>query len=237
MRSHNRATFFDYAKAVAIAEGREACALLHVVKGREMLFTCRNLSEDRHAFIIDPRDYAEAERLGEIVAVIHSHVLRSPAPSEADRVSCEASGLPWHIVSVPNGTWETLEPSGYKAPLIGREFSHGVLDCYALVRDYYKENLGADLPEFERRPEWWSKGDRLLVPKNFRVAGFRAVTLDEIATHDVLVMQILADVPNHVGVYLGDDVFLHHLSGRLSSRDLFAGYYRKHCVQVLRFDP
>ena len=52
-------------------------------------------------------------------------------------MACEASGLPWHIVGIPSEDWIRIEPTGFVAPLVGRGWSHGVLDCYSLVRDWF----------------------------------------------------------------------------------------------------
>jgi cell wall-associated NlpC family hydrolase len=50
-------------------------------------------------------------------------------------------------------------------------------------------------------------------------------------------MQIRArnGVPNHAGIYLGDGLMLHHLYGRLSSRDLYGGWYLESTRAVLRY--
>ncbi|KLB50036.1 Mov34/MPN/PAD-1 family protein, partial [Xanthomonas euvesicatoria] len=86
-------------------------------------------------------DYAAAEDAGQIVALVHSHPNASAHASDADKAMCEASGLTWHIISVGQvdgvpecGEVQTIQPSGYVAPLVGRQFAHGVLDCYTLVR-------------------------------------------------------------------------------------------------------
>ena len=47
-------------------------------------------------------------------------------------------------------------------------------------------------------------------------------------------MQVLSNVPNHAAIYLGGDVIGHHLYGRLSGRDVYGGYYKKHTTHVLR---
>jgi proteasome lid subunit RPN8/RPN11 len=210
---------------------REACGLVVVVKGREVYRPCRNTAMGDDQFGIDPEDYAEAEDRGEVVAVVHSHPNGAPLPSEADLVGCEASGLEWHIVALPSAAWHSFKPTGYRAPLVGRQFVHGVLDCYAIVRDWYAQERGVTLPDFERHDDWWLRGGDLY-RDNFRRAGFE--TCDELHPGAVLLMQIASPVPNHAAIYLGDDTILHHVHGRLSSRDVFGGYWRKATVMVLK---
>lgn len=232
MTPENQQAFFAHAVS---SMPREACAVVVIHKGREKLVTCRNISEVDSQFVIHPVDYMQAEKQGVIVAVVHSHVYISNRPSQADLVNCEATGLKWYICSVPTGSWFEFFPTHYRAPLVGREFSHGVLDCYSLIRDYYKDVLNIEIPDFDRDFEWWEKGQNLYL-ENFSKAGFFEVSLKELGEHDVVLMQIHSNVVNHGGVYIGNDTMLHHLSGRLSSREVFAGYYRKHCIKVLRHE-
>jgi cell wall-associated NlpC family hydrolase len=127
-------------------------------------------------------------------------------------------------------------PEGYTAPLLGRMWCHGVLDCYSLIRDWYRLERGIVLPDFTRSDEWWLKNQNLYVD-NFRAAGFtRIVDEDALQPGDVLLMQIMAPVPNHGAVYLGDGIILHHLHGRLSCREVWGGYYKKHTTHILRHD-
>lgn len=225
-------TWREEAEAAArAAYPREACALIVVVRGRERFWPCRNEAERGDHFIIGAEDYAAAEDAGEIVAIWHSHCNIGPEPSEADLVSCERTGLPWHIYAHPAARWHTFTPSGYSAPLIGRQFQHGVLDCFSLIRDWYAQERGITLPDFERRDDWWHKGQNLYL-ENFSRAGF---VVAETPQHgDVLLMQIGSPVPNHGAIWLEGDMILHHLQGRLSSRDVWGGYYRKNTVKILR---
>lgn len=234
MLPENQALALDHARqAYSGPDGpRESCGLLVIRKGREVYWPCRNLGVGTDQFVIHPEDYAKADEQGQIVAVVHSHPGLPPEPSQADRVACEASGLPWHIVSVPSVAWASIEPSGYVAPLVGREWSHGVLDCYALVRDWFRAERGIDLPNFTRFDDWWKRGENLYLD-NFAHVGFEVVEPDELQTGDCLLMQVASPVPNHAAVYLGDGLILHHLQGRLSSRDVYGGYWQKVTTHTL----
>lgn len=215
---------------------KEAVGLVHVIKGKNRYFKCQNLAEtpDEH-FILNPKDYLEAEKKGEIIAVVHSHPKTNPAPSPADKVACEASGLPWFIVNPNTETWGEYKPEGWELPYVGREFSHGIVDCYSLVRDFYKREFKLQLNDYNRRDQWWEKGENMYLD-NFAKEGFNETTLEQIAYGDLFLMQLESPVPNHAGIYLGDGVVLHHVQGRLSSRDVYGGYYQKVTAKVLKHE-
>lgn len=158
--------------AHALAEyPREAVGFV-VAKGRKEIYVpgVNVASEPENFFITRPEDWVQAQEQGELIAFVHSHPNMSAAPSQADRVACEAMAeyvkpLEWLIVSVMPGAgtpqvreMESFRPEGYQAPLIGRQFYHGVLDCYTLVRDFYRRERAVVLPDFEREDGWW-EGD------------------------------------------------------------------------------
>jgi cell wall-associated NlpC family hydrolase len=135
-------------------------------------------------------------------------------------------------------SWHTFGPSGYVAPLLGREFVHGVHDCYALIRDWYEQERGITLPDFERNERWWETKGASLYLDNYRAAGFIDVGRDaEPQAGDVLLMTVLSKhgEPNHAGVYLGGGQFLHHTANRLSGRALFGGMWSNSLFTVLRY--
>ncbi|TDG25369.1 phage tail protein [Paraburkholderia silviterrae] len=233
----------------AIAEyPRECCGLVVLAHDAEVYMPCANwAATPTEHFVLAAEDYARAEDAGEIVALAHSHPGAPARPSVSDKAMCEASGIArWVIVSLgvqADGSiavddWCEFGPSGYIAPLIGREFAHGVHDCYAIVRDWYRLERDIDLPDFERRDDWWDDGHSSLYVDNYRAAGFEDVGLAaELEIGDVLLMQIRSrnGVPNHAGVYLGDGHFLHHMHGRLSGRAVWGGMWAQCLRTVLRY--
>ena len=199
---------------------KESVGVLIIIKGKEQYYPCNNLSTySQQCFILDPEDYVKADALGEITAIVHSHPVTPPSPSQADKVSCEQSGLKWHIVNPKTETWGYCEPTGYKPPLIGRQWVWGVTDCWSLVRDYYKEQHNIQLLDYQRPTTPQDFLDNPLFEQYAERTGFRELNKDEkLQKGDVLLMSILHPTLNHVAIFLGDDI-LHHLADRLSTRE------------------
>jgi cell wall-associated NlpC family hydrolase len=86
------------------------------------------------------------------------------------------------------------------------------------------------LPDPVRHDEWWNDGGSALYnDAALRDANFAPVSVSEIAKGDLILMQIRSRnrVPNHAAIYLGDGMMLHHLHSRLSSRDIYGGYWQE----------
>lgn len=183
-----------------------------------------NKATDIDAFVMDMREFLALKKTGmAISAIVHSHVYAPPIPSPGDLAMCEATGLPWLIVGWPTGKFKVIEPSGYRAPLIGRAWAWGTHDCFGLVRDALKEMAGVEIQDFNRDWMWWEKGENI-IEQQYESAGFIPVT--GVWKHcDVIGMRIRSPVVNHVGIFLKPDVILHQLMGRPSVREIYGGVY------------
>lgn len=202
----------------------EMCGL--VVDGK--FWACRNIHpQPEYHFELSPEDYLAAQKAGEIQAVVHSHVNVSANPSEADKLVCEKTKLPWYIIGLPDEVWAEYQPTGYELPLEGRPFIHGIIDCYTLVQDALRTLYNVDLPDFHRYDGWW-EDDR---PENLYLdhleeAGFVEADMDDVQPGDMLLMTLASNKPNHAAIYLGDGMMIHHPPGQLSGKTKFAGYWQ-----------
>ena len=218
---------------------------------------CTNIATDRaNAFEIDPSELVALAEVGEVEAIVHSHPNGEPLPSEVDKVQMGLHGVDWVIVGLgksPTGAEycdiKTHHPTMYQSPLLGREYHHGVQDCYTLVQDYYKRELGIDLPDFPRVDEWWENADHEpLYENNFKKAGFEVVDGTP-QKHDVILCRVgRTHHVNHALVFVGDGklqsenasdcvgdcLVLHHPHGRLSVREIYGESLQKRTALVVR---
>ncbi|MDP8184416.1 C40 family peptidase [Phocoenobacter skyensis] len=221
-----KAELINYAKQ---KEPQEMCGFI-VSDGNENQFVaCENIAiEPTVYFEISPNDYLKASNKGKIVAVVHSHPDGEPTLSIADRQMQHNSGLDWWLVCN-----DDLQIFPKIPPLIGRSFEYGSSDCYTIARDFYRLS-GIDFPDFERADKWWK--DTNLYLDNIEKQGFEKLEEGEsLQIGDVILVQVGADVPNHAGIYIGEQMILHHSPKRLSKRDLYDGYWLKHTHSIWRY--
>lgn len=106
-------------------------------------------------------------------------------------------------------------------PLKNRDFRNGVTDCYALVRHATFVHSGVVLPDGPRANNWWD--DPLAenpILTNLTAKGFVSLeTGEDLHVGDPLLFAIKGGHITHCGFYIGDEMFLHHLHGRVSRTD------------------
>jgi len=207
--------------------------------GRVEAWRGRNTAkEPAENFRLDPDVMIRAKAEGRrIIAVYHSHLAhQTDQPSLADKVGAEQVGYPYLIFHLGLQRFVWHHPRGFRAPLVGRPFIHGTLDCYELVRDWYAENRQLHLPHFDREDDWWLKGQDLYV-QNFAACGFQPIALREARRGDAFLFALQSPVPNHAAVYLGDGLIIHHPPGCLSCAHPWVhdrGFYAQRVRLALR---
>jgi hypothetical protein len=148
----------------------EACA--YIVNDK--IYPVRNVSDiPTETFVVDPIDRIRAESMGHVSGFLHSHPATPEQaswrkwptywPTSHDMTSWLADNVRWGI-SACDGEFVT-EPvwmdESHVAPLEGRPFIHGIWDCYAAVRDYFRVEKGITLKNYARGMEWWALGQDL----------------------------------------------------------------------------
>jgi proteasome lid subunit RPN8/RPN11 len=218
----------------------EACGLVVEQRGRAILIPCENASESpRDRFRITPQDYGRAADQGEVLAIWHSHCDEEVAKaSEWDIESCMLSDLPWYILGVTGREdgfdfSEILAVEPEPLPYLGRPYVFGVHDCWTLARDWYRQELGIELRDFVRADNFWMQGDDLF-GRGIELAGFAELKGQEPQPGDLFLFRTEGRLPNHVAIYLGDDLILHHCHGRLSRRETFSGFWQRHVTHHTR---
>lgn len=218
---------------------------------------CRNAhDEPEEAYEIDDADFARDFAAGRVAAVIHSHPEGPEYPTSDDMASCEELDVPYVIIPVFQKTSSdgdviaadrsfTLGDPDVPE-LIGRPFRHGVTDCYSLIKDWYLLERNVRLPEYPRDWAWWD-GDEDLYTMFFAEAGFRPLRSGEIPREgDVFLACVRSKRINHGGIYLGNDLILHHTTGSgipydpnsLSVRDSATRWQNSNFFRMwIRYDP
>jgi proteasome lid subunit RPN8/RPN11 len=214
-------------------ENEEACGIIAGGK----YWPCRNVhsSPSKH-FAISAEDYARIEPFG-IEAIFHSHLYFSEDKfSRHDITSCKQINEPWVMYCMPANSWHFMDPTG-NAPYLERPWIYGIYDCYGLVKDYYLREFSIELDDYDRGEEFeWKSSEWRMFEKNFKGQGFVEIGDEVMQKGDVLLMQLQADFPNHVGVIHSpsENIFYQHLLDRLSEANIYGGYWQKNTVKILR---
>lgn len=202
---------------------------------------CANLSDTpAESFRIADAIVADAWQSGRLGAIIHSHPEGMDCPSRADMEQQAAADIPWGIVVLSKVHGPSVFFFGDCLPIApyeGRVFRHGTADCYALVRDWYRQERQLALPLTPRDPDWWDKGQNVIADTILAGSfpGFEALAANAALEHgDVLLFQVGARVINHTGIYMGNGLVLHHLTRRLSRIDVLGPWKEKYLLKVMR---
>jgi len=158
----------------------------------------------------------------------------------------EKHKIPFGLLFLRNNNYSNIIFFGDELPiqdLLGRPFIHGVYDCYGLVRDYYRKEYRIVMKNHLREMEWWNHkrdkdGNIIEEAQDILLGGSKEedlyeVGLKEMKQGDIIFFKIRGQYCNHSAIYLGRDLMMHHLFGKLSNREPI-GPYRRFITNVLR---
>lgn len=214
---------------------REGCGLLTIKKGKSLWVPCSNLAENDDEFVIDSSQYLKAYRTSDIIGIIHSHPDGSCRASEADIAVCNTLGIPYYIFSYPGMELNILQPESNLIDLYGREYKFGVRDCFEAARDYFKTVGIETKPRIFFEDNWWLKDLNYFSDELIKEWNFEPVDTQTMEKNDFITFSVNSHIPNHCGVYLGNDVFYHHAENRLSCREPLYPFWFRYIDKVYRY--
>ncbi len=182
-------------------------------------------AEDEHRLLVSEKHRTQA--------IVHSHPDGPATPSAKDMQAQIATQLPFVLLAYANGQWHYREFGDHRLddPLEGREFQHGVLDCGEVIRAWYWQERQIKIPNVPRDDDWWWQEGADLYKDSFKMQGFRelqVVAMGDLQVGDVFFYRLTKAVAeSHAGVYIGDDLILHHLPDRLSRKELLGPWFHR----------
>jgi proteasome lid subunit RPN8/RPN11 len=215
-----------------VAHPVEACGF---VLNNGDVVECTNTSKEENTFTISAEE--TALYLDDAAASWHSHIDYGTV-SFADINASKALNLPYAIFNCA-GTEHFYFDPGQSAGLLGRPWLYGGYDCYSAVRDWYSQEMGVAMGDYERlyEGEWVQRGFTHF-EDNFAAEGFvRIPPSVPLERGDVFLMKIKNDdACNHVAVLEDPEAnqIYQHLVGRKSEVMSYSGYFRDNTAMVVR---
>lgn len=120
--------------------------------------------------------------------------------------------------------------------LLGVAYKAGESDCYGLARRYYKDLFGLDLLNMARPEMWWVEPDLNLITDCIFTDGWEdiGVNLRNLQIGDGLIFTMFSGIANHIGIYVGNGMFIHHVLGRFSCEEPLVQKWMSRCLMVVR---
>lgn len=207
---------------------------------------CENTHPEPYkAFKIDPRYTSKLIKDGKLQAIVHSHPDGPSHPSEPDAQGQIDMAVPWGIVPVfGDGEdvsnvndiiwWGDQLPT---PPLLGRQFIWHVFHCWQLYRDWWWTERGIRFATYPCPEEFIDKGHSPFLEhlEETHHINLGKPKIEELEIGDLVLGRLRGTHPNHCGVYIGNDTFLHHPSGGASCEGSILRWWPR-IDMVLRHD-
>ena len=120
--------------------------------------------------------------------------------------------------------------------LLGRKYVDGKQDCYGLLIAYAKDLHGLSLKNFARPTQFWMRKDFDLISQMVQEDRWaqQGLSVRNLQIGDALIFSINSSMANHIGVYVGNGQFLHHLYQRFSSVESLTNSWTSRLLMVVR---
>jgi cell wall-associated NlpC family hydrolase len=117
--------------------------------------------------------------------------------------------------------------------LLGKPFKHGSNDCDGFLRAFYRDVYGIPIRNYARPDGWWDHGLNFYI-ENAEAEGFKLVESGLPLPGDVCLMAIRSRMPNHSGICVGNNQFVHHFYNCLSVEEMYKGMWKNRTMAIYR---
>jgi proteasome lid subunit RPN8/RPN11 len=193
-------------------------------------------------FLLDKKTTLKLNRVrksGKEVVVWHTHIgngLTGFSPKDMEEIY--KSDVPWYMVHMDKGITDYCHPNKIE-PLEGREWRWASQNCYTLVRDFYKLEMGITLGNFfNEHPTCWEDDGWNEYLENIEKQGFRRITDDSEKYGDIILMKIgRAYSANHGAIRLhpNTNTILHHILEKVSGIDVLDNNWKRRIDSCWRY--
>lgn len=117
----------------------------------------------------------------------------------------------------------------------GREFN-GV-DCYGLVWLVLKNEKQIILPEYEYEQRWYLKGRNYILEIKKDLTNWSDINIEGIKPFDIILFYNTPNkmIVNHMGIYIGEEKFLHIGEEFNSLVDRLNNYWKNRIYAIVRY--
>lgn len=193
-------------------------------------------STPEDCFEISPQKWINHQINEKVLAIYHSHPKSTETPSGQDIRMSEEMGVPYLIYSLITKKFFLYYPESYiPDDLLGRPYIKGFYECTCLFKDYFIKELGINITKWN--DNYWLTDKDLeaneLLDKILN-NNLLKIKISNIKKHDVIVFQVRAGGRKHVGIYLGDDQFIHQCNNTTSRKQLLDCRWQSKVKEVYR---
>ena len=204
----------------------EVCGFI-IEKDKKFDFLkCKNISKNpSFNFEISSVEYLNIKKQSEKIHYIyHSHPLfcEDCVFSEQDKNCAEALNLPLILFCTKTNEFKIFNPTNFKYNYTGRYYEYGKYDCFSLILDFFKNEKDTIIKYNKNRYNEKNIffGDKLkrYFIEIFLENKFEILNKNEtLSKNDVILFDIFKDLNSkHLGIYLGNQTFLHQPFSKLS---------------------
>lgn len=195
-------------------------------------------------FAISSLAYIKAAQIGKIYAIYHSHIGHNYNFSEFDKLNADNHKFNYLVYSIKSDAFNFYPHNSSINKYAGVDFEIGKNDCYSLVKDYWKAELNFEIVDNgmadDRKDDWLQKNPRIFEDifelNKDRLVRIKINKIEDLQSGDIILFNYFKPkwTVHHLGIYLGNDTFIHHPRRKFSVIEVLDDLYLNWVDSIIR---